>query len=256
MVAMNSQQSANLPVRRAVKRLFDIAISLLLLAVFMPIILMTALAVRLTSAGPLFYMQPRVGLNGQIFHIVKFRTMIVGADKAGPSVTSVDDVRITSIGRFMRKSKLDELPQLFNVLRGDMSLVGPRPQVPAFVEHFEANLRQEVLSVPPGVTGITALCFRNEESMLANIKDREKYYIDRILPAKLEIDAWYVRNSGVLTDLFLLWSTAWLLAGSVFRSFHGRVEPDHDEKRVARIVKRYTDLCPASDFPEECVPSR
>jgi lipopolysaccharide/colanic/teichoic acid biosynthesis glycosyltransferase len=239
-----------------IKRIVDVSISLLLLLLFFPMILITAVAVRMTSPGQAFYKQPRVGLNGRIFHIFKFRTMRVGADKQGPLVTSTDDSRTTDFGRFIRRSKLDEVPQLLNVLRGDMSLVGPRPQVPAFVELFEPNMRREVLSVLPGVTGITALCFRHEESMLANIEDRQTYYVEQLLPRKLEMDAWYVRNCGVQTDLFLLGATASLLSRSLVRSLFGRAEPGCDERRVARIVQRYVQFYPDSGFPEACDPTR
>ncbi|HEY3331697.1 MAG TPA: sugar transferase [Capsulimonadaceae bacterium] len=242
--------------QRLVKRAADIAIASFLFAFFLPLLVLAAIGVKLTSRGPLFYKQQRVGYKGREFSIIKFRTMCIDADRNGPSVTAADDTRITPYGRFMRKSKLDELPQLINVIRGDMSLVGPRPQVPAFVAHFDPAQKKIALSVLPGVTGVTALCFRNEEIMLANKENREEYYISRILPVKLELDVWYVENCGVVKDLFLLWNTAWLLAGSVFRSLSGRVELDHDEKRIARIVKRYVDMCPGSDFPEMCDPTR
>ena len=143
----------------AVKRLFDIVLSTIILLIAAPIMLIVAIAVWMTSPGPLLYKQARVGVHGKHFKIFKFRTMCTGADKLGPSVTSADDNRITPIGKFLRTSKLDEFPQLINVILGEMSLVGPRPQVPRFVDRFDPAMREIVLSVRPGVTGLTALCF-------------------------------------------------------------------------------------------------
>ena len=169
------------------------------------------LLVACTSRGPLLYKQKRVGRDGRLFEIFKFRTMCVGADKKGPSVTSSDDVRITPIGRWLRVSKLDEIPQLINVLFGDMSLVGPRPQVPQFVEHFDPSMRELVLRVRPGITGPTAIRFRNEEQLLANQPDRETFYIRQILPVKLEMDVEYVENRSMREDVRILFATARML---------------------------------------------
>ena len=231
------------------KRLTDIFISAVLLGVCAPLIALTALAVAVTSRGPLFYRQKRVGVNGRVFEIIKFRTMCTGADAQGPSVTSSDDTRITPVGRFLRKSKLDELPQLVNVIKGDMSLVGPRPQVPRFVQHFEPGKRQIVLSVPPGVTGITSLCYRNEESLLANLENRESYYLTQILPRKLEIDVWYVNHRGFRSDLFLIAATAWLLAAPPVRSLFSNSSSGYDEALAEKILNRYIGLTCGSGFP-------
>jgi lipopolysaccharide/colanic/teichoic acid biosynthesis glycosyltransferase len=195
------------------KRLFDFVVASILLVIALPIFLIVAGLVAFTSRGPLFYRQKRVGRDGRLFEIFKFRTMRQDADRTGPSVTSADDDRITKIGRILRVTKLDEIPQLFNVIRGDMSLVGPRPQVPRFVEHFNPDLRELVLRVRPGITGPTALRFRNEEQMLANQPDRETYYIHTILPIKLEMDAEYVRSCSLYEDVRILFATAKLLAG-------------------------------------------
>jgi lipopolysaccharide/colanic/teichoic acid biosynthesis glycosyltransferase len=230
------------------KRLTDIFISAVLLAVCSPLIALTALAVALTSRGPLLYRQQRVGARGRTFEIIKFRTMCVGADKSGPSVTSADDARITPIGRFLRKSKLDELPQLLNVLKGEMSLVGPRPQVPRFVQEFDPAKRTVVLSVPPGVTGITSICYRNEETMLAKIGNRESYYLRYLLPRKLEIDVWYVSHRSLFSDLYLIAATGWLLIVPQVSALFGRSR-GVDEEIVEAILAKYIRLTHGADFP-------
>jgi len=198
----------------AIRRLLDAGIAITLLVLLSPALLFAAVLVLFTSRGSLFYRQKRVGRDGHLFDICKFRTMQTGADRHGPSVTSADDCRITSAGRFLRRSKLDELPQLWNVVRGDMSLVGPRPQVPRFVDCFEPSLRRIVLHVRPGITGPTALHFRHEESLLADKPDRENFYIEQILPVKLQMDAEYVRNRSLRNDLRILSQTAWMFSGA------------------------------------------
>lgn len=197
-----------------IRRLLDAGIAMTLMVLLSPALLFAALLVRFTSRGSLFYCQKRVGRGGELFDICKFRTMRVGADRTGPSVTSADDCRITPVGRFLRRTKLDELPQLWNVIRGDMSLVGPRPQVPRFVDCFDPSLRCLVLHVRPGITGPTALHFRHEEALLADKADREGYYIEQILPVKLEMDADYVRNQSLISDLRILSQTAWLFSAA------------------------------------------
>lgn len=203
---------ASHPTDKAIRRLLDTGIALTLLILLSPVLILVSLLVLLTSRGFLLYRQKRVGLDGRLFEICKFRTMTAGADRHGPSVTSADDCRITPVGRFLRRSKLDELPQLWNVVKGDMSLVGPRPQVPRFVECFDPSLRQIVLHVRPGITGPTALHFRHEEALLADKTDRESYYIEQILPIKLEMDADYVRNRSLRSDMRILTQTAWMFS--------------------------------------------
>ena len=141
-----------------------------------------------------------------------------GAEGAGPSITSVNDCRVTAVGRFLRATKLDELPQLWNVLNGDMSLVGPRPQVVSFVERFEESLRDVILSVRPGITGPTQLRFLNEDRMLEAAVDREKFYVERLLPVKCRLDAEYVRSRSLRGDAAILIATCWRLVRSPFLS--------------------------------------
>jgi lipopolysaccharide/colanic/teichoic acid biosynthesis glycosyltransferase len=204
-------------VDRIAKRAFDIAVASVCLLILSPVFMIVAFLVRITSRGPLLYRQDRVGRDGHLFTIFKFRTMYVGADKSGPAVTSADDRRITPLGRTLRATKLDEIPQLLNVVRGDMSLVGPRPQVPQFVELFDPHLRAVVLRVRPGITGPTAIRFRHEEQLLANRPDRETYYIRQILPVKLEMDADYVNTRSMRHDVRILFDTARILAAGAFR---------------------------------------
>jgi lipopolysaccharide/colanic/teichoic acid biosynthesis glycosyltransferase len=184
------------------KRTFDIlgsAIALLLLA---PTLLLLALWVRLDSPGPALYRQPRVGRHGRVFHIHKFRTMHQGA--GGPPLTVGDDPRITRAGRTLRRTRLDELPQLFDVLRGAMSLVGPRPEVPRYVDLCPPELRARVLSVRPGITDPAALAFIDEARQLAQAADPERAYVDVILPQKMQAAADYAAQATFWTDLQVL----------------------------------------------------
>ena len=203
------------------RRMLDFAAALFLLLLTAPVLLPAMLAVALSSPGPVFYRQERVGRGGRLFRIWKLRTMRARSCW-GPSVTSQDDPRITPLGRCLRSWKLDELPQLLNVLAGDMSLVGPRPQVPRFVDCFDACLRPLVLGVRPGMTGPTALYFRHEEFLLSGQADREQFYIAQILPIKLQMDAEYVRTRTLAGDGQILADTAHLvlsrLAGRAGRS--------------------------------------
>lgn len=187
-----------------VRRVLDVVIASLLLLILSPLMLALALAVRLSSPEPILFRQERVGLNGRRFTLLKFRSMRPSA--GGPEVTAGGDARITRVGRFMRKWKLDELPQFFNVLRGDMSLVGPRPEVPRYVAYYTPEQRQ-VLSVRPGVTGLTQLEYRDEERLLAGRDDVEQYYIRHIMPAKLALDLQYIRTRTLGGDLKLLLRT-------------------------------------------------
>jgi lipopolysaccharide/colanic/teichoic acid biosynthesis glycosyltransferase len=188
----------------AVRRLADVVVSLVLLVVLLPLMAVLSALVRLSSPGPALFRQERVGLNGQPFQLLKFRSMRVG--DAGPAVTAGGDRRITPIGAFMRDWKLDELPQLVNVLLGHMALVGPRPEVPHYVRYYTREQR-EVLSVRPGVTGKTQLEYRHEERLLAGRQDVEATYIGEIMPAKLALDLSYVRSRTLMGDLGLLLRT-------------------------------------------------
>lgn len=189
------------------KRLMDIVVSGGALLALSPVLLAIALWVRWDSAGGALFRQERVGRHGRSFHIYKFRSMHTWADRAGPAITVGEDARITRAGRWLRHSKLDELPQLFNVLKGDMSLVGPRPEVPRYVAMYPAELRAIVLSVRPGITDLASIAFRNESALLAQSADPERTYVQEILPVKLDYAARYARNHSVWQDLRILAQT-------------------------------------------------
>ncbi|TME55237.1 MAG: glycosyltransferase [Chloroflexi bacterium] len=195
------------------KRIFDVAVSAVGLVVTSPIVLAAALAVKLESPGPAFYAGTRVGRGGRHFRILKLRTM--QARPGGPSVTAGDDPRITRVGRVLRRSKLDELPQLLNVLRGEMSLVGPRPEDPRYVAHYTPEQR-EVLGVRPGMTGPTVLAFIDEEELLRG-GDAESVYLAEVMPGKLAIDLKYVRHASFGGDLMILGRTALAVLRRAFR---------------------------------------
>jgi lipopolysaccharide/colanic/teichoic acid biosynthesis glycosyltransferase len=173
-----------------------------------------AALVKATSRGPCFYSQERVGRFGVPFRLYKFRSMRVGSDRAGALVTGEGDPRVTPVGRWLRRTKLDELPQLWNVVRGEMSLVGPRPEVPRYVAHYTPDQRR-VLEVRPGLTDPATLAFRDEEARLAAIpiSNREAFYLKEILPRKLEINLAHLEQ-GILADLGVLWRTLVAVLGS------------------------------------------
>ncbi len=188
------------------KRALDLAISGVGLIFLSPLMLIVAVWIKVDSKGPIFYRGERAGKDGELFRMYKFRTMVVDADRIGPAVTYKGDPRVTRVGRFLRRTKLDELPQLINVLKGEMSLVGPRPEDPSYVAYYTDEQRQ-VLCVKPGVTGPTQLQYRSEASMLQGQTAVEEY-LSQIMPAKLELDLHYVRNRCLALDLKMLWQTA------------------------------------------------
>lgn len=190
------------------KRLFDLivaACALLLLALPMAAI---AAWIRLDSAGPVFFRQQRVGRGGVPFSIHKFRTMATDAPARGLPLTVGADPRITRAGAFLRRTRLDELPQLIDVLQGAMSLVGPRPEVPRYVAHYPAALRERALAVRPGITDPASLAYIDEAALLAAAADPEREYIDVVLPAKLRAAADYAERATLATDIGVLWRTA------------------------------------------------
>lgn len=188
------------------KRGFDLTAALLGLVMTSPIVAVAALAVKLDSPGPAFFSGPRVGRDGRLFRIHKLRSMRTGADKAGPAVTAGGDPRVTRLGRFLRRSKLDELPQLWNVVKGDMSLVGPRPEHPGYVEHYTAEQRR-LLSVRPGITGPAAIAFIDEEERLRGGAP-ENLYVAEVMPKKLAIELDYLDRASFGSDLVIMLKTA------------------------------------------------
>ena len=190
----------------ALKRAMDIVISGGALLVIWPVLLIIALAIKIDDPGPVFYRQVRVGRNGKEFRIFKFRTMVVDADKKGLQITVGRDNRITRMGRLLRKTKLDELAQLINVFTGEMSFVGPRPEVPKYVNMYTPYQRQ-VLLVRPGITDYASIAYRNENDMLEGAEDPERMYIDVIMPDTIELNMKYLREISPLADIRLIVST-------------------------------------------------
>ena len=188
------------------KRGFDIIFSLLGLIVLFPAFLVIATAIKLDSTGPVFFRQVRVGKNGKEFKILKFRTMVVDAEKKGLQITVDKDSRITKVGRFLRKYKLDEFPQLINVLVGDMSFVGPRPEVPKYVALYNDE-QKIVLKVKPGITDIASIEYKDENTLLNQNDNPEKTYIEEIMPAKLKLNMKYIRNISAFNDIKLILKT-------------------------------------------------
>jgi len=187
------------------KRLFDLILAALGLALFAPLLLLVAAWIKLDSKGPVLFRQERVGRHGEPFLIHKFRSM--RTDNAGAQITVGADPRITRAGRAIRALKLDELPQLWDVLRGAMSFVGPRPEVARYVALYPAGLRELVLSVRPGITDLASLEYRNESELLARAADPEREYVEVVMPAKLALAAAYAREHSLAGDLRIIWRT-------------------------------------------------
>lgn len=188
------------------KRLFDIIASFIGLLLLSPFLIIIGIIVGVTSPGGVFYRQSRVGKNDVDFRLWKFRTMRPDSDKKGLLTVGGKDPRVTGIGFFLRKYKLDELPQLINVLSGDMSLVGPRPEVRRYVEMYTTDQRR-VLEVKPGITDYASIEYSNENELLAKSADPERTYIEEVMPAKLKLNMKYINEAGLLTDLKIIFKT-------------------------------------------------
>lgn len=195
------------------KRIFDFSASLLGLILLAPLLAAIAVAIRIESSGPAFFLQERVGLQGRLFRIVKFRTMRRNAPGEGPQITVGADPRITRLGSLLRRSKLDELPQLINVLKGEMSLVGPRPEVPAFMARYTPEQRAVILSVRPGITDFAAIEFSDEADILARARDPEEAYVNEVMPRKFALYKRYVDERSLWLDLKLIGKTLLRIAG-------------------------------------------
>lgn len=199
------------------KRCFDILASIIGLAVLSPLMIGCAVLVKLTSEGPIFFKQQRLGLGGKHFNILKFRSMVVNAENHGARVTADGDKRITRMGRILRKTKMDELPQLINVLKGEMSFVGPRPEVQEFVDCYPEEYKT-LLTVRPGITDIGSIEFRDEEEILAASENPKKTYIEDVLPQKIELGKRYIDDHSILFDIQLIFRT---LVAIVFKKKPG-----------------------------------
>lgn len=194
-----------------IKRLFDIIFSIIALIILSPVFAAASVLIKLDSEGPVFFLQERVGRNFKPFRIYKFRSMRAGTKEKGTLITVRGDERITRVGRILRKYKIDELPQLINVLKGEMSLVGPRPEVRQYVQLFRAEYRK-LLRMRPGITDPASIKFSEEENVLATAADWEEDYIKRILPEKLHISLRYMEKHSFITDLKLIFRTVFRIA--------------------------------------------
>jgi lipopolysaccharide/colanic/teichoic acid biosynthesis glycosyltransferase len=214
MLAPNDRESCELPppTTAALKRPFDIVGSVVGLVLLLPIFLVIAIIIKIDSPGPVFFRQERVGKGGRLFRIFKFRSMIADASHRGTALTVRADRRITPVGELLRRSKLDELPQLVNVLAGDMSLVGPRPEVPEFISFYTAEQRAIITSMRPGMTDYAAILFRDESSLLDQGGDPVDIYRREIMPIKFLHYQRYSLEVGVLNDLRIILATMVLLA--------------------------------------------
>ena len=188
------------------KRLFDIIVSILILVLFLPIGLIISAWILIESRGGVFYRQQRIGKHGTPFNMLKFRSMRPDADKSGKLTVGMRDPRITRSGYFIRKYKLDEFPQFINVLKGEMSVVGPRPEVKEFVDLYTPE-QQKILSVKPGITDYASLEYFKENELLGRAEDPRKTYIEEIMPAKIELNRKYLKNPGIAQDLLIMWRT-------------------------------------------------
>ena len=200
----------------AIKRFFDFAFALLALLVLSPLLIPIVIGLKLTGEGYVFYLQERVGHHNRLFNIYKFATMLKDSpNMAGGIITTARDPRITPMGGFLRKSKINELPQLLNVLFGTMSFVGPRPVMLKSFEQYPADVQQVIYNVPPGITGIGSIVFRDEEQLITRARDRGEdtwaYYRTVIYPHKGRIEQWYQANQSFLVDLKILLLTAWVI---------------------------------------------
>ena len=193
------------------KRLFDLGASFFGLILLAPIFVLSALWIMIDSKGPIFFRQERVGFQGINFRIHKFRTMVLDAEKKGKQITVGADSRITTVGGFLRKYKLDELPQLIDVLVGNMSLVGPRPEVPKYIDYYSDDEKHDVLSVKPGITDNASIEFRDENELLASSKDPEAAYINEVLPKKIALYRKYVRERSFFGDVAIIFKTIFLI---------------------------------------------
>jgi len=195
------------------KRIFDLVFTIPGFLLLLPVFIGISLWIKLDDYGPVFFRQERVGKYGKVFRIYKFRTMVMNAEKLGKQITVGQDSRITKSGNFLRAYKLDELPQLLNVIIGDMSLVGPRPEVPRYVALYPADVREKVLSVPPGLTDYSSIEYKDENTLLGSVEDPERVYIEEILPIKLAYCVRYVEERSIMVDFQLIFKTLFAIAG-------------------------------------------
>ena len=206
-----------------IKRCFDVLVSMLLIVILSPLILVISAAVKISSPGPVFYRQVRISKYGKEFRIYKFRSMVVDADKIGPLVTTDKDSRITSVGHFIRKTHLDEIPQLFNVFAGDMSFVGTRPEVPKYVGHYTPKMMATLL-LPAGVTSLASIYYKDEAELLDSAEDADRVYVEKILPGKMYYNLKSIEEYSFLRGVMgTMFKTVFAVLGKEYKG-------DYDEK--------------------------
>lgn len=213
------------------KRVFDLFASSLGIIASFPFFSAIAFLIKISDKGPVFYRQDRVGFQQELFRVYKFRTMVDRADAMGTSVTAGNDPRITPIGRLLRRTKLDELPQLINVLKGDMSLVGPRPDVLEITEKYTPDIRR-IFNIKPGITSVVTLHLRDEEEILAKVEDPDKFYEEVLVPLKVKLAMEHVDKDSFLFDMKILFQTIWMLT-------FGRWWPIVEHPEVAELRKKF-----------------
>ena len=196
-----------------IKRLIDLFIAILSFILLSPLFLIIIIILKFTGEGEVFYLQKRLGYLNKKFNIIKFATMLKNSSKIGTgSLTLRNDPRVLPFGRFLRKSKINELPQIFNVIMGDMSIVGPRPQMQVDFDKFPKNKRNHIYQSQPGITGIGSLIFRDEEKWISDFNgDKHRYYKEKIAPYKAEVEIWYYHNQSIFIDIKIIFLTAWVI---------------------------------------------
>ena len=196
-----------------VKRAIDLVIVFTSLVVLSPLLIIVSLILKFTGEGEVFYLQDRLGYLNSEFKIIKFATMLKNSPNLGTgSITLRDDPRVLPIGRFLRKSKINELPQIINVIKGEMTMVGPRPQMKADFEKFPTELRDDIFKSKPGITGIGSIFFRDEEKWISNFSgDKHQFYMEKIAPYKTKLELWYLKNKSTLVDLKIIFLTFWII---------------------------------------------
>lgn len=195
-----------------IKNIFDLLISIFALLVLSPLLILVSIILKLTGEGEVFYKQTRVGKDGKHFGLLKFATMVKNSPKIGAGeITLPNDPRVLPVGKFLRKTKINELPQILNILKGDISVVGPRPMVPNTFEKYPEKNKEIIMTVKPGLTGIGSIIFRDEESYLKNKNNPSIFYDEKIIPYKSELEAWYVKNSSIKNYFLIILITAWII---------------------------------------------
>jgi lipopolysaccharide/colanic/teichoic acid biosynthesis glycosyltransferase len=206
MCAKNSKVRTEGFYGRYGKRIFDLTLSIPSLVILSPVFLLSSILIKIETPGPIVFSHERAGRDGRTFKLYKFRTMVNDAFKTGPSITSANDPRITKIGKLLRKFKIDEMLQILNVVNGDMSVIGPRPELKKYVDIFKNEYR-EVLKIKPGMTDYALIAFRNEEEILSRVKNIEEEYVKEVLPEKIKLYRKYMEEMGLLTDVKIFFKT-------------------------------------------------